>query len=65
MGNMGFIRIIVGLALTLALAPPVSGQRVSEEDAVKATLKEMWAAIEANDADRYALCIHGHYTLVP
>lgn len=34
----------------------------TEEEAVKATLTEMWSAIEQGDADRYASYVHPDFT---
>ena len=41
---------------------PISGDKSVLEQEIKATLTEMWDAIEKGDADRYSDYIHPHFT---
>ena len=49
---------------TLALATPLHAQGAAPRDAddVRATLVQMWSAIEAGDAEKYATFVHPDFT---
>lgn len=51
------------LLLLLLVVAPLGSQGTSRDaDEVKATLVQMWAAIEAGDAERYATFVHPDFT---
>jgi ketosteroid isomerase-like protein len=49
-------------ALFLAGCEDKPSRTANEEEAIKATLTEMWDAIEKGDADRYATYVHPDFT---
>lgn len=51
--------LAVGLVSALHAQAPAASR---DADQVKATLVQMWAAIEAGDADRYATFVHQDFT---
>ena len=51
--------LAVGLVSALHAQAPAASH---DADQVKATLVQMWAAIEAGDADRYATFVHQDFT---
>ena len=51
--------LAVGLVSALHAQAPATSR---DADQVKATLVQMWAAIEAGDADRYATFVHQDFT---
>lgn len=50
------------LALAMLSLPAGAQGTRSEADEVKATLTQMWAAIEAGDVERYASFVHPDFT---
>ncbi len=52
----------LALTLTLLALPTVPLAAQSDEAAVRQTLVDMWAAIEAEDLDAYAAFIHPDFT---
>lgn len=60
------MRIISAILPVLLFVTTIRGYAQQQPDndhqAVKQTLKNMWAAIEAQDLDRYAAYIHPDYT---
>jgi ketosteroid isomerase-like protein len=53
----------LSLLAVVLLALPIGAQGArSEADEVKATLVQMWAAIEAGDVERYASFVHPDFT---
>jgi len=53
---------IASFTLLLAACQSGTGGSTNDAEAVKATLIEMWDAIEQGDADRYANYIHPDFT---
>lgn len=57
------MRSLLTLATLTILAPPAGAQSTdADQEAVKATLIDMWDAIEHGDLERYAAHIHPDYT---
>ena len=53
--------LLLLLGVTIS-APAQSTPASRDADEVKATLVQMWAAIEAGDAERYATFVHPDFT---
>jgi ketosteroid isomerase-like protein len=56
------LAVLAGLALAVLAQPGLAEEAEIEAEAVKATLVDMWDAIEKGDLERYASYIHPDYT---
>ena len=50
------------LAILLAATPAAGSAQITDEEAVKAVLVDMWDAVEQGDLERYASYVHPDFT---
>ncbi len=59
---LGSVGATVAMLLSFSPTSGVAQTSQEDEEAIKATLTAMWAAIEAEDLDRYASYLHPDFT---